>query len=77
MLCARAILPLLKHVPGFRRGRGFVLRDGHRAVWITLWDRRENAETYRTVVYPTILRTLRELLSGDPRLEVKEVRALG
>jgi len=51
----------------------FVAADRSEAVAISLWDRKENAESYNKDIYPQVLKTLTNVLEGTPKVEAYEV----
>ncbi len=67
------VLPLLRKQTGFKDEISFVAADRSEAVAISLWDRKENAETYSKNVYPQVLKSLTNVLEGTPRVEAYEV----
>jgi heme-degrading monooxygenase HmoA len=40
---------------------------------ISLWDTKEHAEAYNSAGYPEVLKSLRKVLDGDPRVRVSNV----
>ena len=56
-----------------RSGGTFVASDGAEAVAISLWDRKENADTYSRDTYPEVLKTLAKVVEGTPEVENYEV----
>jgi len=67
------VLPLLRKQSGFRDEISFVAPDRSEAVAISLWDRKENAESYSRDIYPQVLKSLTNVLEGTPRVEAYEV----
>jgi hypothetical protein len=67
------VLPLLRKQNGFKDEISFVAPDRSEAVSISLWDRKENAESYSRDTYPQVLKTLTNVLEGTPRVEAYEV----
>jgi hypothetical protein len=67
------ILPLLRKQAGFADELTFVAADGKDAVAISLWDRRENAETYNRDTYPKVLKDLASVVEGTPEIRAYEV----
>jgi len=67
------ILPLLRKQNGFKDEISFVANDRSEAVAISLWEAKENAETYSRDVYPQVLKTLEKCVDGTPKVESYEV----
>ena len=67
------VLPLLRKQNGFKDEISFVANDRSEAIAISLWDAKENAETYSRDVYPQVLKTLEKVVEGTPRVEAYEV----
>jgi hypothetical protein len=64
----RDILPLLRKRSGFADELAFVSADGKAAVAISLWDRRESAESYSRETYPAVLEGLSKVIEGTPEV---------
>jgi hypothetical protein len=66
-------------IPGLRKQKGFqgamtlVAPGGAEAVGISLWDLKENAETYALGPYTGVLKTLATVVEGTPRLQTYDV----
>ena len=67
------VLPMLRKQEGFKDAIFFVSPDGKDATAISLWDRKENAETYSAKEYPQVLDTLRNLYDGSPQVKTYDV----
>jgi quinol monooxygenase YgiN len=67
------VLPLLRKQEGFKDEIIFVSPDGREATAISLWDRKENAESYSQKGYPQVLQALTDLLEGSPQVKPCEV----
>jgi hypothetical protein len=67
------VLPLLRKQTGFKDEISFLAADRSEAVAISLWDRKENAESYSRDVYPQVLKSLTNVLEGTPKVEAYEV----
>ena len=65
------IIPLLRKQKGFQDEITFVA--GTEAFAISLWDQKENAETYSRGTYPEVLRTLGKVVEGTPQVQTSEV----
>ena len=69
----KEILPLLRKEKGFQDEITFVVPGGTKAVAISLWDHKENAEAYNRATYPQVLRALAKVVEGTPEVETYEV----
>ena len=69
----KAIIPLLRLQRGFKDEIALLVSGGRKAVAISLWDRKEDAETYNREKYPEVLKTMGEVIEGTPEVETFEV----
>ena len=69
----KEILPLLRKEKGFQDEITFVVPGGAKAVAISLWDQKENAEAYNRATYPQVLRALAKVVEGIPQVQTSEV----
>ena len=69
----KVIIPLLRLQQGFKDEIAFVVSGGRKAVAISLWDKKENAEAYNSTKYPEVLKAMGELIEGTPVVETFEV----
>lgn len=69
----KVIIPLLRLQQGFKDEIALVVSGGRKAVAISLWDRKEDAETYNREKYPEVLKTMGEVIEGTPEVETFEV----
>ena len=67
------VLPMLRKQNGFKDELAFVGSDGAEAVSISMWDRKENADAYGRDTYPTVLKSLSNVIEGTPTVETYEV----
>jgi len=67
------VLPLLRKQTGFKDEISFVAANGAAAVAISLWDRKEDAETYSRDTYPQVLKSLAKVVEGTPTVADFEV----
>jgi hypothetical protein len=67
------VIPTLRKQHGFRDEIAFIPTDGKEAVAISLWDEKENAETYNRAIYPEVLKTLAKVVVGTPQVQALEV----
>lgn len=69
----KEVIPVLRKQKGFQDELSCLSLDGKLAVGISLWDTKENAETYQRTTYPQVLKTLEKLVDGKPEVEHLEV----
>ncbi|MFZ3211081.1 MAG: antibiotic biosynthesis monooxygenase [Terriglobales bacterium] len=69
----KEIVPTLRRQQGFKDEIVFVVPNGTEAVAISLWESRENAETYNRATYPEVHKTLTNLVEGTPEVRTFEV----
>ncbi len=67
------ILPLLRKQQGFQDEITFVSHDGREGFGISLWDKRENAETYSRGTYPEVTKILATVVEGVPEVETYDI----
>jgi heme-degrading monooxygenase HmoA len=67
------IIPLLRKQKGFQDEVTFVASEGTEAVAISLWDNKENAETYSRGTYSEVLKGLAKVVEGTPQVRTYEV----
>ena len=67
------IIPLLRRQGGFEDEISFVAPERKAAVAISLWDKKEDAESYHRGKYPEILKALTGVIEGIPTVEFFEV----
>ena len=68
------ILPSLKKEDGFLNE--IILSTtptGMDVIAISLWDTKQHAEAYNRTMYPEVLKHLKKVLDGDPRVRVAAV----
>ena len=69
----KEVIPMLRKQAGFRDQITFI-DDNHTDVTgISLWESREQAETFGKNTYPAVLKTLDKFLDGPPRVRVLKV----
>ena len=66
-------LSQLRKQKGFQDEITFVVPGGAEAVGISLWDQKENADTYSRDVYPGVLKALGRFVEGTPQVRTYEV----
>ena len=67
------IIPVLRKQRGFQDEIAFVAPGGADAVGISVWDLKENAETYARAAYPGVLKSLEQVVEGTPQVQTYEV----
>jgi len=67
------ILPLLRKQTGFQDEITFVAPGETKAFGISLWENKENAETYNRGTYPEVTKILARVVEGTPQVETYEV----
>lgn len=74
---ARAIdketIPTLRKFTGFAGEIAMVSSDGKEAIGISLWDRKENAESYNRKGFAGVIKALEKYVEGEPELQTYEV----
>jgi hypothetical protein len=69
----KQIIPLLRKQNGFQDEISFVGPGETKVFGISLWQNKENAETYNRGTYPEVTRLLAGLVDGTPQVETFEV----
>ncbi len=69
----KEIIPLLRKQKGFQDEITFVATGGTEAFGISLWDHKEDAETYNRGTYAEVTKLLARLVEGTPKVETYEV----
>jgi hypothetical protein len=72
-LIDKDIIPVLRKQKGFQDELTFVAPGGADAVGISVWDLKENAETYARGAYAGVLKTLAQVVDGAPQVQTYEV----
>jgi hypothetical protein len=67
------IIPALRKQKGFQDEISLVAAGGAEAVGISVWDLKENAETYARSAYAGVLKTLEPVVEGTPQVQTYEV----
>ena len=67
------VIPVLRKQKGFQDEISFVAAGGAEAVGISVWDVKENAETYARGAYPGVLKALAPVVEGTPQVQTYEV----
>ena len=72
-LLDKDVIPVLRKQKGFQDELAFVAPGGAEAVGISVWDLKEDAETYARGAYPGVLKALKQVVEGTPRVQTYEV----
>ena len=67
------VLPMLRKQTGFQDELTLVLPGGTEVVGISLWEKKENAETYDRGTYAQVLKTLAKVIDGTPKVQTYDV----
>ena len=65
------IIPILEKQKGFQDE--LVLTSGRQVTAISVWDTRQNAETYDMKAYPNVLESLKPFFETTPNVQPFEV----
>jgi heme-degrading monooxygenase HmoA len=71
----KEVLPLLQKQRGFQDEISLVASNGTEAVGISLWDNKEDAESYSRATYPEVQKLLTKVSEGTPQVQTFEVGA--
>ena len=72
-LIEKNALPLLRRQNGFQDELTFVVPGGGEAVAISLWDEKQNADSFGRNSYPEVLKALGSVVEGTPQVRTFEV----
>ena len=72
-LLDKNVIPVLRKQKGFQDEIAFIAPGGADAVGISVWDLKENAETYARGAYSAVLKALEQVVEGTPRVQTYEV----
>jgi heme-degrading monooxygenase HmoA len=67
------IIPMLRKQKGFLDEITFITPAGKEAFAVSLWDTKENAETYNRTSYSEVTKVLSKVIEGTPRVDTYEV----
>ncbi len=67
------VVPLLRKQKGFLDEIVLAVPGKTEAVGISLWDRKESAETYNRETYPQVQKSLENVVEGTPVVKTYEV----
>ena len=69
----KEILPLLQKQRGFKDAITLVNPDGTKAVGISLWDQKENADAYNLEAFPQVVKALEKVAGETTQVQTYEV----
>jgi len=67
------VIPTLRKQQGFRDEILFATPNGTEVVGLSLWDSKENADSYSRSTYPQVLKTLAKVVEGTPEVRPYDV----
>lgn len=67
------VLPLLRKQQGFQDEIVLVANNGAEAMAISLWDTKDNAETYHQNTFPEVQRIVSKVIDGTPQVQTYNV----
>lgn len=67
------VIPLLRKQKGFQDEITFTDKDHKKVIGISLWDRKESADSYHRDAYPQVRKMLEHLTDGMAQVETYEV----
>jgi heme-degrading monooxygenase HmoA len=67
------VIPTLRRQKGFQDEITLVGADGTKVTAISLWDSKEDAETYNRAAYPEVLKSLAKIIEGTPEVRTSDV----
>ncbi len=69
----KEVIPLLQRQKGFRQEIVLTSPNGAEAVGISIWEQKENAESYNREKFPEVEQLLTKVLDGPPQVKTYEV----
>ena len=69
----KEVIPMLRKQTGFKDEITFVVPGGTEAFGVSLWDTKQNADTYDRGHYAEVTKILSKVFDGTPRVETYEV----
>ena len=67
------VLPVLRQQVGFQDEIALIAPGAEESVAISLWDLKDNADSYARSSYATVLKTLQPMIEGTPTLRTYDV----
>ncbi len=71
----KEILPMLRRQNGFKDEITLAGPGGLDVSVISLWEKKNDADTYNTNAYPQVLKTLAKFIEGTPQVHTFDVVA--
>jgi hypothetical protein len=72
-LLDQSVIPVLWKQKGFQDEISLITPNGSAAIGISVWDLKENAETYARGAYSDVLKLLESVIEGTPAVQTYEV----
>jgi heme-degrading monooxygenase HmoA len=69
----KQVIPLLRKQTGFQDEITFIGSDGTKAFGISLWESKENAQSYNHGTYAEVTKILAGVIEGTPEIETYQV----
>ena len=69
----KEVIPLLQRQKGFREEIVLTNPSGAEAVGVSIWEQKENAESYNRDKFPEVQQLLAKVLDGNPQVKTYEV----
>jgi len=69
----KQVIPMLRKEKGFQDEITFSGPSGTEVIAVSLWDRKESAESYSGHPYSEVVKTLSSVLEGSPQVKTYEV----
>jgi hypothetical protein len=69
----KEVIPLLQRQKGFREEVVLTNPGGAEAVGISIWEQKENADSYNREKFPEVQQLLAKVLDGTPQVKTYEV----
>jgi heme-degrading monooxygenase HmoA len=69
----KEVIPLLQRQKGFREEIVLTNPNGAEAVAISIWEQKENAESYNREKFPEVQQLLARVLEGNPQVKTYDV----
>jgi len=67
------VLPLLRKQNGFKDEITLAGPGGVDVTTISVWENKNDADTYNTNTYPTVLKTMERFIEGTPQVHTFDV----
>jgi len=69
----KQVIPMLRKQDGFKDNVTLVGPGGTEVRNISLWDKKENADSYNATTYPEVLKMLASVVEGTPQIKTYDV----